>query len=91
MMEPQSHEGDELQAHLHAVTGRTTLAKRELSQLSASDHAKPYNIAAIYSALGDKERALEWLDRPFANWTERLRMIRYDPRLDSCRPVVEFR
>jgi len=91
VMEPQSHEGDELQAHLHAVTGRTTLAKRELSQLSASDHAKPYNIAAIYSALGDKERALEWLDRPFANWTERLRMIRYDPRLDSCRPVVEFR
>ena len=91
ILEPQSHEGDELRAHLHAVTGRTTLAKQELSQLSASDRVKPYNIAAIYSALGDKKQASEWLDRPFANWTERLRMVRYDPRLDSCRPVVEFR
>src|SRR4030095_4965292 len=91
MLEPQSHEGDELRAHLHAVTGRTTLAKQELSQLSASDHVKPYNIAAIYSALGDKKRASEWLNRPFTNWTERLRMVRYDPRLDSCRPFVEFR
>jgi DNA-binding winged helix-turn-helix (wHTH) protein/tetratricopeptide (TPR) repeat protein len=88
-LEPHSHEGDELRAHLHAVTGRTNLAKREVSQLSASDRVKPYNIAAIYSALGDKKRASEWLDRPFVNWTERLRMLRYDPRLDSCRPVIK--
>jgi TolB-like protein/Tfp pilus assembly protein PilF len=89
-LEPHSHEGDELRAHLHAVTGRTNLAKREVSQLSASDGVKPYNIAAIYSALGDKKRASEWLDRPFVNWTERLRMLRYDPRLDNCRPAIKF-
>jgi tetratricopeptide (TPR) repeat protein len=85
-----SREGEELLAHLHALTGRRSLAEQELSKLSESESVKPYNIAAIYSALGDKQRASEWINRPFINWTERLRMLRYDPRLDNCRTMVEL-
>jgi len=89
-LEPNLIEADELRAYLHAVTGRKTLAKEELVKLSRCDRAKPFNIAAIYCALGDNKQASAWLHRPFINWTERLRMVRYDPRLDPCRRVIEF-
>lgn len=89
--EGHSCEAEELRAHLHAVMGRRSLAQKEVAELATSDRVKPYNIAAIYSALGDDERASAWLERPFMNWTERLRMLRYDPRLDRCRPAVDFR
>lgn len=89
-LEPNCHEAEELRAHLHAISGHAKLAKREVAELCESEESKPHNIAAIYSALGDTERASAWLHAPFINWTERLRMLRYDPRLDSCRQLIEI-
>jgi hypothetical protein len=54
------------------------------------DRVRPYNIAAIYAALSETDLAFQWLDRPFANWTERLRMLRFDPRLDGLRADPRF-
>lgn len=93
-MDADSTEPDELLGHIYTVTGREMLARQILSDLLSPAKAnknRPYNVAAIYAALGENELAIEWLERPFVNWTERLRMLRYDPRLDSLRSDPRFR
>lgn len=86
-------ESNELIANLHALTGKRVLAESILSELMATaapGEIRPFNIAAVYAALGNENAAFEWLERPFINWTERLRMLRFDPRLDTLRPDPRF-
>lgn len=86
-------EPDELLGHIYAVTGREAMARKYLAKLLSPtmiDRVRPYNIAAIYAALGETDLAFKWLDRPFVNWTERLRMLRFDPRLDALRADPRF-
>lgn len=89
----ESTEPTELLGHLLAVTGRGDDARSVLSELRASAKGKgvrPYNVALIHSALGENEQAFEWLGRPYINWTERLRMLRFDPRMDNLRADSRF-
>jgi TolB-like protein/Flp pilus assembly protein TadD len=83
----------ELLAHVFAFTGQTDEARMVLSELHSSpkqDSVHPYNIALIHAALNQTEQAFEWLGKPYANWTERLRMLRFDPRMDSLRQDSRF-
>jgi DNA-binding winged helix-turn-helix (wHTH) protein/tetratricopeptide (TPR) repeat protein len=92
-MNPNSTESDELLGHLYAITGRKSQAGEVLSRLMSSamvNPTRPFNTAAIYAAFGEIGLALEWLERPFINWTERMRMLRYDPRLDGLRADPRF-
>ncbi len=92
-MDASGTEPDELLGHIYAVTGRESMAREWLSKLLSPvtiDRVRPYNIAAIYAALGETDLAFKWLERPFANWTERLRMLRFDPRLDGLRADPRF-
>ena len=92
-MDPDSTEPEELLSHLYAVTGRTKMARESLFDLSSPERkgiVRPFNIAAIHTALGENELAGEWLQKPFVNWTERMRMIRFDPRLDNLREDPSF-
>jgi len=49
-----------------------------------------YNVALIQAALGQTRQAFEWLEKPYVNWTERLRMLRFDPRMDSLKEDPRF-
>lgn len=92
-MDASGTEPDELLGHLYAVTGREAMARKCLSKLlspATIGRVRPYNIAAIYSALDETDLAFKWLERPFVNWTERLRMLRFDPRLDALRADPRF-
>lgn len=87
-MSPSCSEGRELLTHLYAATDRADLARSELSTLlspPANGHVRAYNIAATFAMLGDDVAAVEWLEKPDMNWTERLRWLRYDPRLYALR------
>ncbi len=93
-MDRKCTEPDELLARLYAVTGKPAKARQILSGLlspAKKDRLHPYNVAAIFAALGEDRCAFDWLARPFINWTERLRMLRYDPRLDRLRADPLFR
>lgn len=86
-------EGLELLAHLYAVTDRKTDARNAISKLLSAkspERVRPYNIAAVYAALGERSHALDWLKKPYLNWTERLRMLHHDPRLDCLRKDARF-
>lgn len=86
-------EASELLAHVLAMTGRRDEAKAILAQILSSAkrvNGRPYNIGLIYAALGQIEQAVEWLGKPYFNSTERLRMLRYDPRMDILRADSRF-
>jgi TolB-like protein/Flp pilus assembly protein TadD len=88
-----STEPSELLGYVFATTGQRDEARKILAELhSAAKQNKvhPYNVALIHSALGETEQAFEWLEKPYANWTERLRMLRFDPRMESFREDSRF-
>lgn len=83
----------ELLGHVFAVTGQRDDARTVLSELhSAAEQngVRPYNVALIHAALGEMGQAFEWLGKPYVNWTERLRVLRFDPRMDSLRADSKF-
>ena len=83
----------ELLGHVFAVTGQRDEARAVLSELHSPtkrNRVRPYNVALIHAALGQMEQASEWLGKPYINWTERLRMLRFDPRMDGLRVNSRF-
>lgn len=55
-------------AYAYAVSGNKAEARKLLDHLKAmSEHSyvAPFNIAVVYSGLGDKEQAFAWLDRAY--------------------------
>ena len=81
--------------------GRPEEAHAILDQLllrSKSRFVPPYHIAMVYNSLGDKERALDWLERAYAirdpkmtflktpNWKN----LENDPRFKDIRRRVGF-
>ena len=83
----------ELLGHVFAIAGLRDEAQKVLSKLHSSakqNSLHPYNVALIHAALGQTEQAFEWLEKPYVNWTERLRMLRFDPRMDSLKEDSRF-
>lgn len=56
-------------------------------------YVSPFDIALIYTALGEKDTAFEWLNKAvaerstflvYSKWEPRLNPLHADPRLDKC-------
>jgi DNA-binding winged helix-turn-helix (wHTH) protein/tetratricopeptide (TPR) repeat protein len=62
----------------------------ELLRMSADGYVQPIFIAVIYSALGDKDRAYDWLERAYDAHDGDLCMLGVDPRLDNMREDPRF-
>ncbi|MCI0486092.1 MAG: winged helix-turn-helix domain-containing protein, partial [Blastocatellia bacterium] len=50
----------------------------------------PYGFATLYAAVGDKDRAFEWLERAFEEGDPSLISIKVDPALDPLRADPRF-
>jgi tetratricopeptide (TPR) repeat protein len=79
-------------AYACGMSGNTREAEdilQKLLTLPKDQYAPPYEIAAIYVSLGQKERALDWLDR---GYLERATMvfIKVDPRLSGLRAEPRY-
>jgi tetratricopeptide (TPR) repeat protein len=74
--------------YAYAVGGRIKDAQsalEDLQQLSSARHISPYHLALIHAGLGEKDRALELLNRAYEERSERLVYLRSDPRFDKMR------
>jgi DNA-binding winged helix-turn-helix (wHTH) protein/Flp pilus assembly protein TadD len=72
------------------LAGRTADARQRLSELRRSTAEKkisPYDYVVLYSALGDKDKAFEWLEKVDIKGFGRLK---FDPDLDLLRGDVRF-
>jgi serine/threonine protein kinase len=76
-------------AHAYIATGKRTEAEKIVSDLlrrSKKNYVSPYMIATIYAGLGDKNRALEFLEQAFQERSPDIPyFLKNDLRLDSLR------
>ena len=82
-------------AHAYATIGKTAEAEKilgELQRQSTVSYVSPYMIAAIYSGLGQKDQAFEFLERAYLERSPALAyFFRADLRLDALRSDRRFR
>ncbi len=79
--------------YAYAAAGRADEARRVLARLEAhrkGQFVSPAGIAMIHVALGEHDRAFEWLDRAFAERDSALVWLRGNPRLDPIRDDPRF-
>ena len=62
----------------------------EIVTLSNSNYVSPYGVAMIYSALGDKNQAMQWLSRAYEERDTVLTWVKLDPQFDSLRSDARF-
>jgi tetratricopeptide (TPR) repeat protein len=77
----------------YALAGRKADAHRVLDDLlekARKNYVSPFDIALIYTALGEKETALEWLGKAEAERSTFLVYSKWEPRLDPLRADARF-
>ncbi|HWN19970.1 MAG TPA: protein kinase [Gemmatimonadales bacterium] len=81
-------------AHGLARAGRRDEAQRklrELQDLSARHYVSSYDLAVICAGLGDREGALDLLEKGYQERTHWMALLQVDPRLDPLRDSPRFR
>ena len=71
-----------------ARAGRSEEARAEaarLIELAKQRYVPAYDIASVYAAAGNPDRAFEWLDRAFDERSSLLATIRVGPAMDRLR------
>ena len=80
-------------AHALAKSGRANEARpflRTLEKQTKVSYIPPYNIAIVYAGLGEKTKALEWLNRALQDRSLRPVWLKTDPRLNELRQTGEL-
>jgi tetratricopeptide (TPR) repeat protein len=79
--------------HLYAISGKRSEAQKVLEELlkdSQQSYVSPYDIAIILAGLGEKEGALEWLERADEDRSFWLIWLKVDPRLNGLHSDLRF-
>ena len=74
-------------------SGRQADAERELAKLHEAAKTKfvsPYFLGCVYAALGDADKAFEWLEKAYRERSDWMTYIKVDPDLDSLRADPRF-
>jgi len=81
--------------YVYALSGRRHKA-RAIADTLRSHYKKgqtdePYDLAVVYTALGEKDRAIDWLDTAYAERSTWVPFAKVSPELDSLRSEPRFR
>ena len=82
-----------LAGYVHGMTGNTTEARsilEKLRQLSKERHVAYFNLAMIHTGLGEKQLALECLEKAFNERAWELGQLEIDPMFESLRADPQF-
>jgi TolB-like protein/Tfp pilus assembly protein PilF len=78
---------------VYALMGRTDEARGMLDQLlhpPGQTYASPFHVALVYIGLGDRDQALQWLEKAYEDRSPLMSYSRADPRLDPLRDDPRF-
>lgn len=80
-------------AQAHAVKGDKVAATRIVRELGETGdrYVSPYNIARVYGATGDKQRALEWLERAYREHNPDLIELTREPSFAGLHSDAKYR
>jgi tetratricopeptide (TPR) repeat protein len=76
-----------------ALLGRTQEARAELARLQAlatHRYVPALDIATIHASLGDRESALEWLERAFTDRSTNISFLEFDPSFDALHDDARY-
>jgi tetratricopeptide (TPR) repeat protein len=79
--------------NVYATAGRRDEAQQvivELKELAKRRYVSPYSVAAIYARLGDKEAALEWLEKAYRDGAYGILFLKSAPEWDGFRSEPRF-
>src|SRR5713226_3354387 len=79
--------------HAYAVAGRQRDANRilaKLKELSRQRYISAYDMGLVYVGLGQKEAAMDWLEKAYREHCRSLQFSRVEPRLDPLRNDARF-
>jgi Flp pilus assembly protein TadD len=62
----------------------------ELLKLSKTRYVPPYNFALVYNALGESEKALDYLEKGFAEKDVRMVFLKVEPKWNNLRSEPRF-
>jgi TolB-like protein/DNA-binding winged helix-turn-helix (wHTH) protein/Flp pilus assembly protein TadD len=77
-------------AHAFALTGHKARAREVLARLQNEPVQSPFLISLVHLALGEREAALEWLERAWQRRDPRARLVAVDHRFDDLRRDPRF-
>ena len=80
-------------AYTLAVAGQreeASMILAELQEMASDKYVSPYFIGLIYTALGDQDKALTWLENAYEERSGWLVWLNVDPKLDSLRSDARF-
>ena len=80
-------------ANVSARPGNKAEAEKPLAELvsqSKKQYVSPYYFAVVYVGLGEHERALDWLEKAFADRSNGLVFLQVEPELDDLRSNRRF-
>jgi TolB-like protein/DNA-binding winged helix-turn-helix (wHTH) protein/Tfp pilus assembly protein PilF len=81
-------------AGIYAVSGRRGDAERvltRLKELASTRYVCPYEMATAHAALGQRDKALDWLRKAVDDRSVCIPDVKTDPRLDGLRSDPRFR
>jgi len=82
-----------LLGYAYAISGDRPKAEqmlRELEEMAKRQYVNSSAFAAIYLGLGEKEKALDWLDKAYENQESACWLLKVDPIYDSVRKEPRF-
>ena len=80
-------------AYVLALAGDAAKARAvldEMKSLSAQRYIPPYNIAAVYLGLNERNEAFAWLEKAYVDHDVRLSFLKVDPKWDPVRSDPRF-
>jgi TolB-like protein/tRNA A-37 threonylcarbamoyl transferase component Bud32/Tfp pilus assembly protein PilF len=78
---------------IYAAANKGAAARRVLEQLKEEAKQRyvcPYEVAVIHLHLGDKDQALKWLQKAYAEHESCMAWLKVDPRFDPLRSDPRF-
>jgi serine/threonine protein kinase/Flp pilus assembly protein TadD len=79
--------------HAYAVAGKKKQAEEVLAKLknmAERGYVSAFDMAIIYTGMGEKEKAFDWLQKAFEERSSFLIYSRWEPRLDPLRSDPRF-
>jgi len=80
-------------AHAYAMAGKAGEARKilnELEETAKQRYVSPYDIATIYAALGEQNRAFDWLEKAYEERSGWLAYLKINPILDNLHSDPRF-
>jgi hypothetical protein len=79
-----------LTAYTYVLCNRPDQARTLVEEICAEPTASAYLLATIYASLGEPDRALDWLERAYADRDFQLVSLKVDPAFDPLRSSTRF-